>query len=475
MIARVTLWLRLVLLLAISSSPPRLLADDGGNAGARVSDFFNVIAPDGADPWVLKHPDGWYYATVTTGSNVTLRRSRTISGLGGAESKVVYSPPPGVKNLWAPEIHRIGGKWYIYFAADDGDNANHRMFVLENPSASPFDGPFVPKGRIFDPTNDRWAIDATVLEFEGRLYFIWSGWEGAENVAQNLYIAPMRDPWTLGGPRSLISRPTLPWEIRGGPPAINEGPQVMVKGDRIHLVYSASGSWTDHYCLGLLSAGAGADLLSASSWKKHPAPVFESSNGVFGPGHCSFAKSPDGREDWIVYHAARRSGAGWTRLIRAQPFTWHEDGTPDFSAPSPPNRPIRLPGGEPSRIRIEAEAATLTGSARIVRHPDASGGAKAGQIESSDSSATFKVVVKEPGAFLLVVRFANGSADKAPASHRLTVNEGPTRAIRYENSGWDNWSNAFQPVELKAGENLIRLGRGERLAEIDCIDLIPRP
>jgi GH43 family beta-xylosidase len=469
---RKTAWL--VLLLAVGCLRTPLRADEGPGQ-IQVRDFFNVVAPDGADPWVVKQPDGRYYATVTTGTDVTLTRSRTISGLGGGERKVVFRPPPQARNLWAPEIHQVGCQWYVYVAADDGDNANHRMFVLENPSADPFEGRFTLKGKIADPGNDRWAIDATVLRVEGRLYLIWSGWEGKENVAQNLYIAPMRNPWTLAGPRALISRPTLPWERRGGPPWINEGPQVLIRDGRVLIVYSAAGSWTDHYCLGMLSARVGGNLLSAASWKKHPSPVFESANGVFGPGHCSFVKSPDDKEDWIVYHAARRGGSGWKRLLRAQPFAWNADGAPIFAGPASPNRAIALPGGEPVRLRIEGESATLTGTARLARHPTCSGGEKVVHVDTGDSSATFPASVGKAGSYLLVIRFGNGIEGDARASHRLTVNDGASRMVTYENNGWDNWSNAFVPVELKAGENRLKFERGDGYAEIDCIDLVPQP
>jgi len=449
-----------------------------GGPAPEVGDFYNVVAPNGADPWVIRHSDGWYYATVTTGVDVRIIRSSTLSGLGGGERKVVWTPPrdrPLSKDLWAPELHPIDGKWYVYFAADDGENANHRMYVLENPSPDPFQGRFVLKGRIFDPADDRWAIDGTVLRVGPRLYFLWSGWEGTKDVRQNLYIAPMRDPWTLAGPRVLISSPTLPWETRGAPPAVNEGPQVLVRGGKVHVVYSASGSWTDHYCLGLLTARADGDLLSPASWVKHPDPVFKSANGVFGPGHCSFVRSPDDTEDWIVYHAARYPGAGWTRLLRAQRFRWDADGRPEFGPPVDPDRPIPVPSGEPRRRRYEAEDATREGAAQVVRGRGASGGSNVGAIDTPESAVTFHVSADQAGPYLVSVRFGNGSAGRAKASHRLTVNGGPPRTVRYENSGRDRWFNAFVPVELNAGANQLRFAKGDHLAELDCIDLIPEP
>jgi GH43 family beta-xylosidase len=452
-----------------------LLAAVAARAGEpdHVSSFFNVVASRGADPWVFRHADGWYYASLTTGSNVTLLRSRTISALGAGDRKVAYSAPAGMRNLWAPELHRLENAWYVYFAADDGNNANHRIFVLENASDDPFQGTYVLKGKISTGPDDRWAIDGTLARIKNRMYFVWSGWEGTTDIAQNLYIAPLANPWTLAGQRVLISRPSLKWEQHGGPPSVNEGPEVLVRGETVVLVYSAAASWTDHCVLGLLTLTPGADPLQPTSWTKSPSPVFASANSVFGPGHCSFTKSPDGREDWIVYHAAKCQGAGWSRLVRAQRFDWNADASPNFGAPCPPNTPIALPGGEPSRIRIEAETAVLTGTARVTAHPSASGGAKVGGIQTSDSSATLEINVPASARYSLVIRSSNGSQRRAAATHRLTVNGSEPQAVRYENAGWNVWSNVFLTVELKAGVNSIRITQGENAAEVDCVDVIP--
>jgi GH43 family beta-xylosidase len=457
----VSVWVALTVSIAARSDEP-----------VYVSSFFNVVAPRGADPWVFRHTDGWYYATVTTGVNVTLLRSRTISALGAGERKVVYVPPSRMKNLWAPELHRLEKAWYVYFAADDGTNANHRIYVLENPSDDPFKGTFVFRGKLSTKPDDRWAIDGTAVRIKNRMYFVWSGWEGTTNTAQNLYIAPMANPWTLDGQRVLISRPALEWEQRGGPPSVNEGPQWLVRGENQFIVYSAGASWTDHYALGLLALTQGDDPLEPTSWKKSQSPIFASANGVFGPGHCSFTKSPDGHEDWIIYHAAKRQGAGWSRLVRAQRFDWNSDGSPKFGVPCPPDAPIALPGGEPHRIRIEAETAVLTGSSRVTAHPSASGGAKVSGIQTPESSATLEVKVPASGRYSLVIRSCNGSQRRAAATHRLSVNGGETRALRYENTGWNVWSNVFLNVELKAGVNSMRITQGENSADVDCIDVI---
>jgi GH43 family beta-xylosidase len=307
--------------------------------------FTNPIIDNGADPWVTSK-DGTYYYTHTTGNSIRVWKSSTLTGLADAEYKDVWFPPtdgPNTSNIWAPELHFIAGKWYIYYAADNGQNENHRMFVLESESDDPL-GAYVDKGMM--DTAGCWAIDGTTLQKkDGSLYFIWSGWEGAVNVSQHLYIAPMSNPYTISGKPVEISRPTYDWELVGNP-TINEGPQVLLHDDQIFVIYSASGSWTDDYCLGMLSTKMSSDVMNPTSWTKHDKAVFSKTETVFGPGHNSFAKSVDGKEDWIVYHAAKTQGAGWNRNVRMQRFQWNPDGTPNFGTPITEGTPIAVPSGE---------------------------------------------------------------------------------------------------------------------------------
>ena len=287
----------------------------------------------GADPWVIRH-EGQLILCQSVGNGVAIRRSETLEGLATATPELLWQAlesGPFSQEIWAPELHFHQGRWYVYVAADDGDNANHRMIVLHSENLL---GPYVFMGKLA-LAPDRWAIDGTLVPFDGMLYFLWSGWEGFENTEQHLYICPMSDPLTPSGARVRLSSPGLAWEKRGsgGPsklPAINEGPQVLERNGTLHIIYSAAGSWCDDYCLGRLSLAPGGDPLDSSAWQKHPTPVFEKTETVFGPGHCSFVS--DGKQDVIVYHSARHSGAGWNRVIRAQPFTWKGD-IPEFGKP----------------------------------------------------------------------------------------------------------------------------------------------
>jgi GH43 family beta-xylosidase len=144
----------------------------------------------------------------------------------------------------------------------------------------------------------------------------------------------------------------MPPQLRkDNPPHIdvNEGPEILKHDGKVFLVYSASACWTDNYALGMLMADSGADLLDPAVWKKSPQPVFQQSpeNHVYATGHNSFFKSPDGKEDWILYHANSQpdQGCGAHRSPRAQPFTWNGDGSPNFGTPVPSGKPIPRPSG----------------------------------------------------------------------------------------------------------------------------------
>ena len=338
-------WMSAVSVGTAQTSSPATTPQDSGT-------FTNPLLQSGPDPWVVWWK-GFYYYSNSSGKNLTLRKTADITGLRHAEKKVVWTPEPGhpwSNELWAPELHRWDNKWYIYFAADAGDNASHRIYVVENDNDDPIEGTWKLKGKVGD-SSDKWAIDATLFELSGNHYLVWSGWKGDSDGEQDLFIAHMSNPWTIDSPRTLISKPTYDWETHGDLPgrhvSVNEGPEALLHGDKLFIVFSASGCWTDFYALGALQANPGANLLDAGSWTKidHPLLSTDSKAGVFGPGHNGFFKSPDGKQNWIIYHAnpAPHQGCGNFRSPRIQPFTWSPDGTPNFGTPAPLDQPLKKP------------------------------------------------------------------------------------------------------------------------------------
>jgi GH43 family beta-xylosidase len=320
--------------LLVSSSAPAALAFE---------DWTNPLVRQRADPHVSLH-DGRYVmiATVPEYDRIELRQAATLDALRDAAPAVIWrrhaNGPMGA-HIWAPELHRVAGKWYVYFAAGSTEDVwAIRMYVLENASDDPFSPNWIEKGQI----RTRWetfSLDATTFEHRGQRYLSWAQKDPEVEGNTNLYLARMDTPWSITGPQVRLSKPDLEWEREKY--KVNEGPAVLIRNGRVFLTYSASAT-DENYCMGLLTAKADADLLDPAAWTKSERPVFASwgVTGQYGPGHNSFTQTPDGR-DVMVYHARNYRHIDGPELrnpdrhTRAQYVEWRSDGTPDFGVPVP--------------------------------------------------------------------------------------------------------------------------------------------
>jgi GH43 family beta-xylosidase len=120
----------------------------------------------------------------------------------------------------------------------------------------------------------------------------------------------------------------------------------LKRGGKVFIIYSTCESWLKNYRLGQLQLkDEHSDPMNPSNWEKR-GPVFLGTEQVHGVGHCSFARSPDGKEDWILYHSKKTTKPGWERNIRLQRFGWNKDGSPDFGTPIPEGKPLAVPSAE---------------------------------------------------------------------------------------------------------------------------------
>lgn len=320
-------------------------------AQAATQTFTNPLMT-GADPHMF-YKDGYYYFVKTEGNKITVWKTESPVDLKYAKPVIVWRAPSGTAyccNVWAPEIHYIDGRWYIYFAADNGDDHYHRMYVLESQTQDA-QGAYTFKGKIAPPNApNAWAIDGTVFRHtDGKLYFVWSGRPGTDLTAwQQIYIAQMSNPYTISGNRVSIVQATYSWEKKGWDGTtfgIVEAPAVLQRNGKTFITYSASFFATPDYALGMITNSNGK-VLSPSSWSKRSSPVFKQTYGVYGPGHNAFTKSPDGTEDWIIYHARNTTSSSEKRTIRAQKFSWGSTGAPIFGTPIKAGVEIPLPSGD---------------------------------------------------------------------------------------------------------------------------------
>lgn len=341
---------------------------------------------------MFRHED-YYYLTYTNNVDITLFRSKSLTDWAGAESKLVFKPPPGMNystDLWAPEIHNINDKWYVIFTADPRNDSpppeiemvrnsplclgtchshpnkwceyncpavHHRMFVVEGEGSDPWTATYTYKSEL--DTYNQFAIDGTYFQHNAQLYHIYSCWHRQyDGWPANLCITKLANPYTVASPfsaRQIISTPTYPWEktpfgrASNDRLASNEGPQQLVNPttNQHFLIYSAARSDNRNYCLAQLEL-VGSDPMNPADWRKYPEPVFyqNPAGSAYGVGHASFTTSPDGTESWVVYHGMQDPVNGWgARTIRTQKFEWNQDdGSPRF--PRPGYGPYAVPAGQ---------------------------------------------------------------------------------------------------------------------------------
>ncbi len=264
-----------------------------------------------ADPFVTCVEGTWYFtASVPAYDRIVLRRADSLRGLRTAEETTVWrAHETGVmsRHIWAPELHRIDGKWYLYFAAGEKDDPwKIRPWVLECLGGDPAADPWTERGMMTRADGDEFSftdfsLDMTTFSHRGRRYCVWAEKVGVGKKISNLYIAEMENALALRTPQMLLSSPAYAWERHGF--WVNEGPAFLAEGDRVFLTYSASDTGPA-YCMGLLWADADADLMDISAWHKSSRPVFvtQPERGLFGPGHNSFVRDRDGSA-LLVYHA----------------------------------------------------------------------------------------------------------------------------------------------------------------------------
>ena len=257
-----------------------------------------------------------------------------------------YDIGPMSKNIWAPEIHYIDDKWYIYFAAARADETSDGMFEhrtcssLRTPQRIRWRVSGLRKGSLSSIGSLFHSIQRTAFEHRGVRYLVWAQKDPTIYGNSNLYMAPLASPWTIEGPQVCLTQPDYEWEKIGY--LVNEGAAVIIRNGRVFISYSASAT-DHHYCMGLLWADENSHLMDPANWHKSPVPVFgtDEESGQYGPGHNSFTIGEDGETDILIYHARNYKEIEGdplddpNRHMRAQVIRWDADGMPVFGKPVP--------------------------------------------------------------------------------------------------------------------------------------------
>lgn len=306
----------------------------------------SVVNPflDAPDPFITR-VNGQYLLLATAGTQITLWSGATLGSVT-AHSQTLWKPSDDLQEIWSPTLWHFGDRWWIYFTAKQS-GGKHGIYALQS-GTDDARGSYTFRGQI--PLEHE-AIDPSLLTVAGKQYLMYvdvdpAGFNGVR-------ITALADPMTLAGPdRSLIT-PDQSWERGAGTThnyPVAEGPTALYHAGKTFIVYSGSDTGTSVYCLGLLTYAGSGDPTLAQNWRKSgPVFSFSDANKVYGPGRGTFTQSPDGRQDWMVYHAKDTDAYTYAhRSLRMQPFTWAADGSPKFGVPVPEGP---LPDVEPKELR----------------------------------------------------------------------------------------------------------------------------
>lgn len=310
---------------------------------------------------------------------VVLRRGRTLEELQTRKDKQVTiwkagnqgyddngkPASRGYRYIWAPEIHRVGDYWVVYFTESqssgvydiychalvlDGDKDPYETALTSSKQVSEWKDYKMRKDEslaadVIDPFGTAFCLDMTYFKDEknGQSYVLWAGKPTASfgGSSTDIFIATVdeQEPWKITSGATRLTCSDYGWErIRY---CVNEGPTILQHDGNVFLCYSAGGTGSE-YAIGMCSAKNGENLLDIKNWTKSPYPLLTSRdvNGEEGPGHNSFTVDKDGN-NIFVYHARPTSHnyqkcgkynsdplKDPCRHARLKRVHWAADGTP---------------------------------------------------------------------------------------------------------------------------------------------------
>ena len=467
----------------------------------------------GQDPWVTQD-DGYYFSSYSgpdTPSCIYVYRSRSLLDRG--PKVLVYDGAGTLNNLFAPEIHRIQGKWYIYAHAYDIKERKRCHYVWESESGDPL-GPYKIANRIVRRVNGEElpaANDLTVFtsSMDGKLYVIAGGPGGN-------CIAPMDSPTSVSaefvqlmaihgeGPRLLSRNGRTFCTAAGGFWAYCNYHMTMAEfiggnlcdpaaWKPLGIVFLPDGEWTDtkngHFF------NKDGDWTKTAYHGKEPSRQFIPTKGnMWGTSRASFVKSADGREDWMIYHhKVWPVDENGYRQISIQKFTWNPDGMPTFGTPVQAGALQDKPSGDPGLgDQYEAEAAMLLGAATVKSdHSNYNGKGFVSNLTIPGDGVRFKVNVPTAGFHIATLRYSNGKfvaeeqqyrakrSDAAPSHLTIYVNGQKIKRTTLDKTrNYDQWMQEAEALKLNAGVNEIeyRMDPGdEGEVALDNIWLYPEP
>jgi beta-xylosidase/acetyl esterase/lipase len=333
---RLTEWMEARGLLAQSQSETlsRRSPGEGGWAagieGQRRADLGNgtflnpIMTGDHPDPSILKDGDDYYmtFSSFDAYPGLVIWHSRDL---------VNWQPigPTLFKNVgsvWAPELIRHKGRYYIYFPGISPNRSNYVIWADD--IRGPWSDPIDLKLTRIDPGH---AVGP-----DGKRYLFMSAGELVQLADDGLSV--------VGQPKKIYDGWKYPaeWIVEG---FAQEGPKILKRGEYYYMVLAEGGTAgppTGHMVV------AARSKTIEGPWENSPYnPIVRTESRDerwWSKGHGTLVEDKAGKW-WMVYHAYENGYYTLGRQTLLEPIEWTADGWFRIAAGSDPAKPIAKPAG----------------------------------------------------------------------------------------------------------------------------------
>lgn len=300
----------------------------------RAASYQNPLSAENCpDPAVIR-VGKTYYLTCTSGNRADafpLRRSEDLVHWEpvGHLFPAGQRPAWAVSDFWAPEIHRVGRKFVVYYSARDAT----RRLCVGVAHADAITGPWTDIGQPLVRDDRVGMIDTHYFQDrdgQGYLYWKLDGNDLRPKEHTPIFVQPLsRDGLSLVGQRREVLTNDQEWEGD-----LVEGPWVVRRGRYYYMFYSGNAYWNESYAVGVARATS-----PLGPFRKQEQTVLRRDEDWLGPGHGCVVPARDGH-DYFVYHAWQRGRVGGKnpRMLLMDRIHW-ENGWPRINDGSPSSLP----------------------------------------------------------------------------------------------------------------------------------------
>jgi beta-xylosidase len=308
----------LTFILPVKSQPLKNQGDLGNGK------FINpILAGDFPDPTIVRDGTDYYLTTSSFdyAPGLTVMHSKDLVNW----EPISYALDFYIGSVWAPDICKYNGKFYIYFTV-----ANKGNFVVYA------DSPYGPWSNPID-LKVGWIDPCHVADESGQRWLFLSGGNRARLSADGLSVLPgtlerVYDGWKF--PEEWITEGFA-----------LEGPKVKKIGQYYYML-SAEGGTSGPPTSHMITVARSKSI--NGPWENAPnnplIHTYKATEKWWSKGHGSLIDTPDGKW-WIIYHAYENGALNLGRFTLLEPLEFTKDGwlktSPGVSSEKPIQKPIK--------------------------------------------------------------------------------------------------------------------------------------